>query len=166
MTNFEEFYAAYPNKQDRDRCKGYYKKISAEEHDEIMLALDAHKRWRKEAEKAGEFVPTWCNCATWIYRKRYRDHLPCSTSELKEKSKSVICAVEGCEEPVHAPKSSKPFCYHHWSYDENGKLRGDCLQVAELRAEFKRLGSVTDRAECLKIIYAKNPAMAARLNRN
>lgn len=154
MTPFEEFYQAYPNKQAKSRCEGYYKKIDKDEHTRIMLALDAHKRWRREAQKAGEFVANWPNAATWIYQKRYNDELPCSTSELKEKQKTLICGMDGCNNEAIAT--------------------GRCLECEAkvpdwktkiLRKRWEELGSPKGKADCLRVMYACNPTLARMINR-
>ena len=157
MSNFDTFYAAYPNKQAKDRCRKYYEKISQQEHQEIMLALEAHKRWRSEMHKAGKFVAEWCNSATWIYQKRYRDEIPISHSELKESIQRQKCAKEGCEET--ALKTG--LCLEHEAKREDWKTQ-------LLRTRFKELGIEKDpdwRTPCLRTIYRMNPFMAKLINR-
>ena len=166
MTPFEEFYSAFPNKQAKERCKKYYESIGEEEHKEIMLALDAHKRWRNEAKKARHFLPEWCNAATWIYQKRYRDELPCSHSELKEKAakNNRVCR---CGKPATHRGKEAWVCAKCWYDDWHDEPR--VLHYASLRkAEFKYLKvekQTTWRAACLPVIWSINPGLAKLLGR-
>jgi len=153
MSNFEEFYSAFPNKQAKERCRKYYAAIGDDEHKEIMLALDAHKRWRRDAKKAGQFVSEWCNAATWIYQKRYRDELPTSHAELREKAKQQNhnCA---CGKRATQKGKAGLICVDCW-YKEHADEERVLYYTSRLRAECRELGIRKDptyRAFCVPLI--------------
>jgi len=133
MTNFTEFWMAYPGKRvSKPKCEEKYSKLSDDEHKKVMLAIQGQVRYRMVAEKAGEFVACWCNSQTFINQSRWYDEIP-SHAALHERAAAKLCAVEGCSEPVHAPKDAKQYCLHHYSYDAENRLRGGLRLVPELR---------------------------------
>jgi len=138
MTNFDEFWRAYPGKKvAKPKCKEKYDKLSDEDHKEVMLGIQAQLRYRVEAKRSGNPVfEGWCNSQTFINQQRWYDEIG-SHSELKEKAPSKICIVDGCREPVHAPKDAKQYCCHHYCYDESGRLRSNLGLVKEMRAYYK-----------------------------
>jgi len=136
VSNFDEFWRAYPNRKGRGAAAKKYEKIDDDTHKTILLAIEAQKRYRVAAAKTGEFMPDWCMPATWLNQQRWLDEVG-SHAELKEKAASKICIVDGCREPVHAPKDAKQYCCHHYCYDQSGRLRNDLGLVKEMRDHYK-----------------------------
>jgi hypothetical protein len=135
MSKFDEFWRAYPNRKGKGAAAKKYEKIDDSTHKQILLAIEAQKKYRAAAAKTGEFLPEWCMPATWLNQQRWLDEIA-SHAELKEKAASKICIIQGCSEPVHAEKDAKQYCYHHYSYDERGKLRGGLILVDKLRQHY------------------------------
>jgi len=138
VTNFTEFWMTYPGKRvAKPKCQEKYDKLTDEEHKEVMLAIQAQVRYRAAAAKTGEFVATWCNSQTFINQSRWYDEVP-SHSALKERADAKLCIVQGCSEPVHAPKEARAYCLHHFCYDASNRLRGGLRLVPELREYYAK----------------------------
>lgn len=159
MTNFTEFWAAYPGKRvSKPKCEEKYNKFSDDEHKAIMLAIQAQARYRAAAANTGEFVANWCNSQTFLNQSRWYDEVP-SHSALKERAAAKICCVEGCDAPIHAPsdKLGSQYCAYHYSVDASGKLREGMRLVPELRRHYAKHVEVHDLRdrEALAFIQAK-----------
>ena len=135
MTNFDEFWQAYPNRKGKGAAAKKYEKIDDETHKSILLAIEAQKRYRAAAAKTGEFMPEWCMPATWIFQQRWLDEIG-SHADLKEKSDAKKCQC-GKEWP----------CEKHF-YDT---LRDD-WRWNLINQEWRRLGKPKTQAECIEAL--------------
>jgi len=133
MTKFEEFWAAYPNKKGKGAAQKRYEKIDAETHKQIMLAIEAQKRYRAAAAKTGEWLPSWCMPSTWLSQSRHLDEIP-SHAALKEKQDAKICSIDGCHSPCLGGRFQ--VCEHHYQFSPSGRLLGHLGLVNELRAHY------------------------------
>lgn len=107
-----------------------------EEKDEILkvclLAGEAQSQYRMAQDKAGEKLYRPKGIAVWFNSGSQYDEIS-SFAALQERSAAKICIVEGCSEPVHAPKEARAYCLHHFCYDAENRLRGGLRLVPELR---------------------------------
>lgn len=103
--SFDDWYTHYPKKVGKGAAIKAWDKLKpdAELEKKMILALDAQKRYRKEAKQAGEFVPDWCGPAVWLNQMRWLDEIG-SHAELKENIEAKFCE---CGKPVHGPKFDK-----------------------------------------------------------
>ena len=157
MTPFVEFWQAYPGtKQNKNKCMEKYKKFTPDQHTQIMLAIDAQKRWRREAEKTtGAFVKAWRLPYTWLNQSGWEDENPYgSMSEMKEKQKERLCKCG----------NAMP-CETHFYNDQTCQS----LTAEARRQRFNELGIQKGpdgwREPCLKAMYKINPRLANLLNR-
>lgn len=103
---FDEFWAGYPVKKGKGAARKAYEKAlkgndKRELHKDILLAIEAQKRYRNEAQSAGEFIPQWKHPATWINQECWYDEIK-SHAELRQDSQPpTICEMPDCSEPVH-----------------------------------------------------------------
>jgi len=115
ISNFEKFWQTYPNRKGKKAAEKAFMKASKGEDEGaftemICSAVDAQKRYRRDAESSGEFIPNWKMPATWINSGCWDDEIK-SHSELKEKLNLSVCTTEGCDKPVHGSKYTK--CSNH-----------------------------------------------------
>jgi len=111
---FDRFWQAYPHKRSKGAAEKAWEKVFKDvDYDdmfkEIMLAIDAQKRYRKDAAKSGTFIPQWKHPSTWLNQKAYLDEIP-STMEIKSQVLAV-CKTEGCERQVLGPRFD--VCHDH-----------------------------------------------------
>ena len=154
---FIEFWQCYPKKIGKGAVEAKYKKIDAETHTAIILAIDAQKRMRREMDKAKQFCPPWPNPLTWVNQRRWEDEFETSHAELKEKQKAQVCGMDGCNGEATAT--------------------GRCLdceaQVPDwktdmLRQRWQDLGikkAPDYKTPCLQAMYKMNPALARLIGR-
>ena len=157
MTNFTEFWIAFPGKKvAKPKCQQKYDKLSDDEHKQVMLAIQGQSRYRQAAAKSGEWIADWVNSQTFINQSRWYDEIP-SHSALQERAAAKLCVVEGCTEPVHAPtdKLGSKYCIYHYSVDASGKLRDNMRLVPELRHHYARNVQIHDLRDQAALKYIK-----------
>lgn len=66
----------------------------------LMPALQRLEEWRKNAEAAGEFVPSWANLQTWINQKRWTEELP-----------TVAAPAKSQQQPTATPPTSADYAW-------------------------------------------------------
>jgi uncharacterized protein YdaU (DUF1376 family) len=72
--NFDKFWAAYPNKKEKQETQKRWKKLKTLPNIEILLtAIRKQIDWRNNSN--GEFRPEWKNPATWLNRGCWEDEL-------------------------------------------------------------------------------------------
>lgn len=78
MRRFKMFYDPYPNKVARGDAEKAFAALDPNEGFAEMMRRSVQNqiKWRKDMERAGEFVPKWPNPATWIRQRRWEDNLP------------------------------------------------------------------------------------------
>lgn len=117
MPTFDDFWSVYPKRVGKGAARKAWDKAmtgcDAEALSlEIMLAVDVQKRYRQEAEAAGEFLPPWKHPSTWLNQECWLDEVP-SVAALKERQKLAQCSVSGCMNEIHGP--SFRVCAEHVS---------------------------------------------------
>ena len=142
---FDQFWRAYPRRVGKGAAEKAFDKLKVNDGllKDMLLALEAQKRYRLAAKNSGEFIPDWCHPSTWLNQQRWLDEIP-SHAELKERRARKECIVEGCSEPIHAEKDAKQYCYHHYSFDSSGSLRGGLLLVEQLRTYYREHKEIHD----------------------
>lgn len=118
---FERFWAAYPNRKSKGAAGRAFEKVMKnvdpqELTKEIILAIDAQKRYRRHAEKNGEFLPNWKYPGTWLNAEAWLDEIP-SISDSSQNKTNQITKLCQCGLPVHGPEYSK--CDYCYSRDAN-----------------------------------------------
>ena len=75
MTDFDQFWEAYPNKRGKGyarKCYDKQKKILPEVS-ELIKAINNQIRERKHLQSKNEFVPPWKNPSTWLNQECWSD---------------------------------------------------------------------------------------------
>lgn len=138
MSNFDEFWQAYPNRKGKGAAAKKYEKIDDETHKAILLAIEAQKRYRTAAAKTGEFMPEWCMPATWLNQQRWLDEIA-SHADLAEKAESKKCHCGNdwpCEIHIYNDNDWKRLlCIKHWEMLGCPKTQQECIEA--LRREGK-----------------------------
>ncbi|KKW11472.1 MAG: Phage protein [Candidatus Gottesmanbacteria bacterium GW2011_GWB1_49_7] len=82
-SDFEKFWAAYPNKKEKSFAYKSWQKtnIPRPAIELIIAAINRQKEWRKNAD--GEFRPEWKNPATWLNKGCWDDILEIEKEEAK-----------------------------------------------------------------------------------
>lgn len=132
---FDEFWKAYPNRKGKGAAAKKYEKIDADTHKQILLAIEAQKKYRLAARTTGEFMPDWCMPITWLNQQRWLDEIP-SHAALKEKAESKKCHC-GAGFP----------CDKHF-YDT---LKDDWRKQAIIE-EWNKLGCPRTQADCIEVL--------------
>jgi len=132
--NFDTFWSVYPNKKGKGAARKAFEKVMDGNDEEalfkdIMLALEAQKKYRNEARSSGEFMPPWKHPSTWLNQECWQDEID-SHADLKQRAVLSQCLVEGCMSEVHGSRFQ--YCGHHLEFDEKDHLR-DVLMAPELR---------------------------------
>ena len=167
MNSFESFWQAYPRKVGKGAAEKAFNKLKpdAELLEKMKLALQAQAIYRREAQKAGTFLPDWCHPSTWLNGQRWLDEIP-SHHDLKEKSQPAEKTCR-CGKPATHKGKETWVCAKCWYDDWHDEPR--VLHYSLLRkAEFKKLGVVKEttwRAACLPVIWSINPGLAKLLGR-
>lgn len=134
MSNFDTFWALYPNKKGKGAARKAYEKVMTGNDEaalfkDMELALEAQKRYRQEARSSGEFIAPWKHPSTWLNQECWLDEIG-SHADLKQKAELAQCSMAGCECEVHGPRFDH--CAYHLEFDEKDHLR-DVLMAPELR---------------------------------
>lgn len=113
--SFDLFWESYPTKKGKGAARTAYEKAMKgndkdELHKDIMLAIEAQKRYRTEAKSTGEFIPQWKHPSTWLNQECWSDEIP-SHAELKNSQPPEICTKDGCSDFTIGPKFS--LCAYH-----------------------------------------------------
>ena len=153
MSNFDEFWKAYPNRKGKGAAAKKYEKIDDETHKSILLAIEAQKRYRAAAAKTGEFMPEWCMPATWIFQQRWLDEIG-SHSELKERVSRGTCSIPDCNAEVLGSRFHE--CEHHYQFDTDGRLKSSMRLVPELRNHYAQHPGIHNLRGKAAIEYVKN----------
>lgn len=100
---FEKFWAVYPNRKSKGAArKAFEKAMKDVDPDELtkemISAIDAQNRYRREAKSSGEFMPNWKHPGTWINAEAWLDEIP-SHAEVKQRQAENICINEACDQP-------------------------------------------------------------------
>ena len=134
---FEQFWGVYPNKKGKGAARKAWEKATAGNDEsamltDVLLALEAQKRYRIEAKSLGEFIPEWKHPSTWLNQECWLDEIG-SHAELKQRHELQTC--KHCSEPVHGPRFD--VCSHHLEFTPDGRLNG-VLMADELRAYYNQ----------------------------
>lgn len=82
---FEAFWSIYPKKVSKGHAEKSWNTHQLHRHfDEIIAALEKHKRSAEWAKDNGAFIP---NPGTWLNGKRWLDVMPSEAPEFKPRSK-------------------------------------------------------------------------------
>lgn len=82
---FEAFWSIYPKKVSKGHAEKSWNTHQLHRHfDEIIAALERHKRSAEWAKDNGAFIP---NPGTWLNGKRWLDVMPSEAPEFKPRSK-------------------------------------------------------------------------------
>jgi len=154
---FETFYSAYPRKVGRGAAEKAFNKLKpdAELVKTMVLAIQAQSIYRKEAQKAGAFVPDWCHASTWLNGQRWLDEIP-----SHEKLKSEVMAqhkVCSCGQRATQKGKDGLICVDCW-YKENKDEERILYYTSRLKAEWRELNlqkTTTWQAACVPVIKAK-----------
>ena len=100
-----------------------------EELEKIFLAMEAHKKYDREARSRGIWIARWKNVEAYINQRCWDIDLG-SHAELKQKSVVPTCGHPDCTEPVHGP--SFKLCTVHLaeSIDPLKEKRREALRKA------------------------------------
>jgi len=71
-TSFQEFWTAYPRKQNKKKALGIWNKIILDDGlcKKIMASLEAHKKSKQWLRDEGQFIPM---PSTWLFGERWDD---------------------------------------------------------------------------------------------
>ena len=116
--HFERFWSAYPRRVAKGAAKKKFdaltKDFSAEElkdfTDELVNAIDAQKRNRKELEASGQFVPQWKHATTWLNGQCWTDEIK-SVSEIREEQKERTITYCTCGQIATQQENLCPRCW-------------------------------------------------------
>ena len=76
-TRFDEFWAMFPNKRDKQKAQEAFKRLNPDDRlfKKMMDGLKAEISYREKMDRSGEFVPCWKYGQGWINGKRWEDEL-------------------------------------------------------------------------------------------
>lgn len=97
---FEDFYAAYPRKQNRKMAALAWKRVPASEHQAIMQSVET---WKKSDQWQRGIIPlpsTFLNCERW-------------TDEVDVDIQVNYCKWRGCAKPATTVLNGTDYCEQH-----------------------------------------------------
>lgn len=155
QSRFERFYTAYPRRVGRGAALKAFEKLKPDDDllKEMILAIQAQIRSRKQRQDAKEFIPDWPHPATWLNGQRWLDELP-SSMELKAKAQADERKCK-CGRPAVCLADNGPACARCFSFKHS--LEGP-TGVQRLNAKMNAMGlsAVSSKAECLSALRARN----------
>lgn len=78
ITNFDQFWSAYPVKKSKSKAKMIYMKLVGNDpslSQAILDAIEAQKKEREANKMAGKFVPEWKHPTTWLNQGCWEDEV-------------------------------------------------------------------------------------------
>jgi hypothetical protein len=109
---FEKFWNIYPRRIAKGAALKAFTKLDPSEElvDEMIRAIGAQARYRREMDSANQFVAPWKHPATWLNGQCWEDELG-SVSALREKAIPGICECGQIEfmKSQHSP-NGKAIC--------------------------------------------------------
>lgn len=118
--HFLKWYEHYPRKEGKGQAVKAWDRLTKTMSDEdkekflqiCILAIDAQKRYRRQAEAAGDWQADWKMPSTWLNGYCWDDEIP-SHLDIKKAPPLGTCGENGCPNKIHGPKFTK--CAYHLS---------------------------------------------------
>lgn len=108
---FDDFYQAYPRRQNRKMAVLAWKRIDPAERPAILRGIEAWKRSEQWLQNGGQFIPlpsTFLNCERW-------------TDEVEIGIKVTPCRWRGCSRPGTKSIGDIEFCETHFHARKRGE---------------------------------------------
>ena len=77
---FEEFWGKYPRKVSKKMAQVAWNKLTAEEKQSALDAIDTHNTYWRIKDTPSEYIP---HCATWLNQGRWDDEIDLTIKEQK-----------------------------------------------------------------------------------
>ncbi len=153
LERFNRWYRIYPKKCAVGDGKKAWKSLDPDDAlvDKMILAVEAQIRYKKEA--GDHDIKYWKSPGPWIRQQCWDDEIG-SHSALKEKAKSQLCAVEGCQEERFCPRGSL-YCIHHHTFSVDGRVKSQDSVFQKVRQYYTEHKEVHDLRGRQAIKYIK-----------
>lgn len=118
MVNFDEFWMIYPRKVGKLTAKKSWEKLSAENKQKALEAIEQHKQFWEKKETEWDYIP---HASTWLNQERWHDELD-FTPKKEKQDMSWMVTNEGIE------KKARELGVLGNGYDTYQTLKKKCLQ--------------------------------------
>lgn len=155
-SNFDAWYAIYPNKGSRGEARRAYAK--AEKNFDgapmeflkmCMHAVKAQIKFRQQQKAASVFVPNWKGPSPWLNQECWAD--PVALEPERKVTIGAQCSKPNCIHPSMGPQFT--LCEEHYAWRKGmtlveevsevyAKLSEECTTPEQWRAKFKSLAAV------------------------